>query len=153
MPSRRSQGQPPIESKRFTLEEIENGIRKLRRRIEEVRAIDPKTTRYDDPRVDAASRNIKADISEIFGRDSPEYRAHGAHSVGNPEMVMGMTDEAYQRYFTEAGALPLGRSVEACATLCVRRTSIRAWPLPGHLTKYAREMGGVKETDGGGDLI
>lgn len=73
MATRRSQqGPPSIESKDFTHEDIERGMRKLKRRIEEVKALDPRAVRYDDPQVESASRNIKADIIEIFGENSPE---------------------------------------------------------------------------------
>src|SRR5712692_566382 len=101
MAGRRSQGPPPIQSKEFTLEEIEQGIRKLKRRIDDVEGLDPKTVRYDDPRVDAATRDIEADIGDIFGRNSPEYRAHGAHSVGYSSSTMGKPDYAYQQDFIE----------------------------------------------------
>ena|SRR5215469_6025973 len=88
MAGRRPQGPPPIQSKDFTLEDIENGIRKLKRRIEDVKALDPNDTRYDDHRVEAATRDIQADIGDIFGRNSHEYSAHGNHSVGYPSMLM-----------------------------------------------------------------
>jgi len=99
MAGRRPQGPPPIQSKDFTLEDIENGIRKLKRRIEDVKALDPNDTRYDDHRVEAATRDIQADIGDIFGRNSHEYSAHGNHSVGYPSMLMGGSDLEYQRDF------------------------------------------------------
>jgi len=87
MPARRNQGPPPIEVKQFTLEEIDAGVRKLKRRIDEVKALASQTVRFDDARVESATRNIKADIIDIFGRHSPEYLAHGSHSVGYPEQI------------------------------------------------------------------
>lgn len=101
MAGRHTKGPPPIQSKDFTLEDIEHGIRKLRRRIEEVKALDPKTVRYDDARVEAATRNINADIGDIFERNSPEYLAHGSHSLGYSSMVMGKSDYEYQQDFAE----------------------------------------------------
>src|SRR3989442_9560042 len=101
MPSRRPQGPPPIQSRDFTLDDIENGIRKLKRRIDEVRALDPRAIHFDNARVGAATRNIQTEIGDIFGRNSPEYLAHGSHSVGYPHMVMGMEDHRYQQYFAE----------------------------------------------------
>jgi uncharacterized protein (TIGR02391 family) len=101
MPARRTQGPPSIQSRDFTLDDIDHGIRKLKRRIEEVRAIDPRTTRYDDPRVESAQRNIRADIIDIFGQNSPEYMAHSGHSLSNPEMGMGLDEYQYQDFFAE----------------------------------------------------
>jgi len=85
----------------LTSEGIEVGIRKLNRRIEEVRALDPKMIRFDDARVEAATRNIKADLIDIFGNGSQEYRAHGAHSIGYPSSVYGVSDGEYQRDFAK----------------------------------------------------
>jgi len=98
MPTRRPPDPDP-EPKRFTLEDIERGIRKLRRRIDEVKALDPTKLRYDDARVEEATRNIHADIVDIFGRgrNSPEYMAHGAHSVGYPEGRVSMVSDDYHQ--------------------------------------------------------
>jgi uncharacterized protein (TIGR02391 family) len=86
MASRRPQSPTPDEGpKRLTLEDIAVGIRKCQRRIDEVKALDPQKVRHDDPRVEAATRNIHADLIDIFGRRTPEYGAHGAHSVGYPD--------------------------------------------------------------------
>lgn len=99
MSSRRQQGPSEPEPKRFTLEDIETGIRKLKRRIDEVKALDPTKLRYDDPEVQAATRNIKADLSEVFGKGSREYLTHGGHSVGYPEGTGLVDDREYQRRF------------------------------------------------------
>lgn len=86
MAGRRSQSRDPEEGpKRLTLEDVEIGLRRMRRRIDEVKALDLHTMRYDDPRVEAATRNIHADLIDTFGRRSPEYGAHGAHSVSYPD--------------------------------------------------------------------
>jgi uncharacterized protein (TIGR02391 family) len=103
----RSQAPDPDDGPReFTPEHIETGIRKLRRRIEEVEALDPRSLRYNDPQVEAATRNIRADLIEIFGLRSPEHRAHGPHSVGYPRWAGGgvMTPSGRQRHF--AAELP-----------------------------------------------
>lgn len=102
---RTPQGPPPIESKQFSLEDIESGIRKLRRRLDEVTALDPKRTGHDDERLVNASRNIKADLIEIFGQNSPEYRAHGTHDVRHQPRAFlsgrGIPGPDYQRCFAE----------------------------------------------------
>jgi predicted nucleotide-binding protein len=90
---------PESEPKRWTLKDIDAGIKKLNRRIEEVRKLDPNKMRHDDAAVDAATRNIKADIAEIFSKQSQEYLTHGAHSVGYPEGYGGLDDHHYQEFF------------------------------------------------------
>jgi uncharacterized protein (TIGR02391 family) len=100
MATRRTQGPPPIQSRDFTLDDIESGIRKLKRRIDEVKALNPQVVRYDDAQVESASRNIRADLIDIFGQNSPEYLAHGSHSVGYPLSVT-MEDYEYQPAFVE----------------------------------------------------
>jgi hypothetical protein len=48
-----------IEEKMFTsLAEVEQGIAKLKRRLEEIRALDPRTVRHDDARVRSAEENF-----------------------------------------------------------------------------------------------
>ncbi len=94
----------------MTLEEIEHGIRKLKRRIEEVKGLNPQTVSHDDARVSAASRNINADLIDIFGGNSPEYRAHGNHDVSHTPGVIfgGMDDGEFQRSFAEGWPRTIG---------------------------------------------
>lgn len=106
MPTRRNQGPPPIEVKQFTLDEIDAGVRKLRRRIDEVKALGLENLNYDDARVESATRNIKADIIDIFGRHSPEYLTHGVYSVGYPDGSYGQDDHQYQQSYVKG--LPNG---------------------------------------------
>lgn len=101
MAGRRTQAPHAIQSKQFTPDDIENGIRKLERRVDEVKGLDPNTVTYDDARVGAASRNIKADIIDIFGQNSPEYLAHGNHDVANMQIVQAWDDHIPQRDFAE----------------------------------------------------
>jgi uncharacterized protein (TIGR02391 family) len=101
MAGRRPQAARP-EAKVLTLEDIEAGIRKFKRRIDEVKALDPKTVSYDDARVHAASRNIRADLIDVFGEGSQEYLTHGTHDVSHTPMVVSAFEETdYQAYFVE----------------------------------------------------
>src|ERR1700690_4203850 len=49
---------PPIESKTFTVPEIDAGIRKLRRRIEDLQKLQADQVAYDDARVDVVESDI-----------------------------------------------------------------------------------------------
>jgi|688.fasta_scaffold182196_1 predicted nucleotide-binding protein len=81
MARRTSSQPPPVEIKVFTLPEIDLGIAKLRRRLAEVEGIDPRTVRYDDPRVDSVESNVRSSIREVFGPNSPEFRENEYHTL------------------------------------------------------------------------
>lgn len=75
--TRRRSIEPVIQAKQFeSIEEIDRGISRLNRRIEEVRALDPKQIRWDSQFVQNARDNIRKDILTIFGENSPEHRDH-----------------------------------------------------------------------------
>jgi hypothetical protein len=133
MPARRKEPEP--ERKRLTLEDIELGIRKLKRRIDEVKALDPTKIRYDAPEAKAATRNIKDDIRDIFGDGSQEYVTHGAHSVSYPAGVGGLnTDDGwYQGQF----AVGLPKTVAMLDTL-VKRLDEKREDLGSDPTSLAR---------------
>ena len=99
-PRRQPEPEPEPEPKRFTQEDIEAGIRKFQRRIEEVKAIDPTKVRFDVAQVEEATRNFRADLAEVFGKGSPEYRTHCTDSVGYPDgFVGGLSDNYHQQVF------------------------------------------------------
>lgn len=60
---------PPVEVCQFSGSEIHRGITKLRRRIEEVKNLDPRQIRYDDGKNDNVAGNIRETIREVFGPD------------------------------------------------------------------------------------
>jgi uncharacterized protein (TIGR02391 family) len=115
--------------RQLTPEAIEVGIRKLNRRIEEVKALAGGTIRFDDARVESATRNIKADLIEIFGKGSQEYRAHGAHSVGYPTSNYGLSEGELHRDFL----LGLPNTVLMLGTL-IKRLEEKREDLGGDLT-------------------
>lgn len=94
--------QPPIiEGKKFTLEEIDLAIKKLRRRVGEVNTLDPNKTAYDDAEVATIEHNIRDTIREVFGTFSPEFQEHQTYEIfhdGNH--VMSGEDEV-QHCFAE----------------------------------------------------
>jgi uncharacterized protein (TIGR02391 family) len=107
MPARRSQAPDPDDRpKEFTPDRIESGIRKLRRRIEEVEALDPQAVRFNDPQVEASTRNIRADLLDIFGPRSPEYVTHANYSVGYPQGTGGAVMTPSQRQYRFQDGLP-----------------------------------------------
>jgi hypothetical protein len=82
MASRRGATPPPIEVKQFTADEIDRGIAKLRRRIDEVGGLEPGGIRYDDARVGTAETNIRETVRDVFGSASPEFHDHHITTFG-----------------------------------------------------------------------
>jgi predicted nucleotide-binding protein len=97
MASRRGTTPPLIEVKQFTVGEIDRGIAKLRRRIEEVGGLEQAGISYDDARVRTAETNIRESIRDIFGQNSPEFTDHQPHNIwhggynylDNPRQLQG----------------------------------------------------------------
>lgn len=83
-------GPPDYVSKRFTVIEIERGIAKLRRRIDEVQALKEKRVRYDDQAVRNAEFNIRETIREVFGDASAEYDEHRYYDIWSGSLIMGI---------------------------------------------------------------
>lgn len=100
---RRSSSSPPepVPKQFSSFEEIERGITKLRRRLEEVERVDPAEVSYDDAAVDTVESNISNAILEIFGPASPEYREHQYHRIWKGSMIMGMSRDYAQQCFSE----------------------------------------------------
>lgn len=81
MARRRPPEPPPIEVSQFTKAEIDRGIAKLRRRIDEVKALDPRQIRFDDAKIDNVAQSIRETIREVFGSRSPEFHDHEHHRI------------------------------------------------------------------------
>lgn len=89
--ARRKTPEPVIKPTEFkSIEQIDRGIKKFKRLIDKVNALDPNTTPYDDQSV----RNVEADLHnalmDVFGPTSPMFRRfqhpeiwHGGHNMGD----------------------------------------------------------------------
>ena len=67
---------PPVIPKEFTVQEIDIGIEKLRRRIADVQQLDPNKISYYDAEVRGIEQRIRETIREIFGSNSPQFHDH-----------------------------------------------------------------------------
>ena len=84
---------PQVEIKEFAPVEIDSGIRKLKRRIDEVKALNPqRDIAQSSGEFEIAARKIRDTIMEVFGPNSPEFGDHeyiriwaGASYVNMPE--------------------------------------------------------------------
>ena len=81
MARRQPPDSPPFEVRQFTKAEIDRGIVKLRRRIDEVTTLNPQHIRFDDAKIDNVARSIRETIREVFGSRSPEFNDHQNHRI------------------------------------------------------------------------
>src|SRR4051812_2537772 len=95
---------PPIQPRQFSLAEIDPAIKKLRRRIDDVNNLDPRTVRYDDARIDNVERSIRETIREVFGDTSPEFNDHAHHAIWHGGM--NYMDSDGQRQSKFAAGIP-----------------------------------------------
>lgn len=102
MANRRApQSPPPIEVKSFTPDEIDRGIARLRRRIEEVGGLRSSGIRYDNAKVKTAEANIRESVRETFGPNSPEFRDHEHHDIWHGGYNLYDEEHDCQRKFLE----------------------------------------------------
>lgn len=94
MAIRKTTTPPIIEVKKFTIPEIDAGIRKLRRRIEEVNGLSGSQIQYGDAKVKIAESNIREAVREVFGQNSPEFNDHQYHTIWDGGY--GMYDDEYE---------------------------------------------------------
>lgn len=96
----RSEPQPVIKQFRDT-EEIDRGIAKVRRRIEDVKGLAPSTHRFDGQEKKNVQDSISKTILAVFGNRSPEYIANKHFSIRRgPKRWKASVDER-QRGFAE----------------------------------------------------
>ncbi len=100
MSTRRRQPEPPpLELKQFTPDEIRQGIAKLQRRINEVKALETDHVRHDNQRVRTVAEDITTTILEVFGENSPQYRAHGDHLIWHGPLLIAVEDHEAEGFF------------------------------------------------------
>lgn len=81
MATRKFAPAPFLEVRQFTVPEIDTGIRKIKRRIDEVQTLASAGVRYDNARVRSAETNIRETVRDVFGSNSPEFRDYEHHDI------------------------------------------------------------------------
>ena len=76
MPRRQPPPEPRVVLKDFTPDEIDRGIEKLKRRIQELAALDPSTTSHNDASVENLTHKIRETIRDVFGEKSAEFNRY-----------------------------------------------------------------------------
>lgn len=73
---------PPTIPKKFSSSnEIDNAVKQLQRRIDELQNLKDDNVDFQDPRVDTTEGNVQQTIQRVFGSESPEYRDHQYFSL------------------------------------------------------------------------
>jgi uncharacterized protein (TIGR02391 family) len=85
--------------KEFTADEIDRGIAKLKRRADEVKALQENYVSYDDAAVDNVENSISDAVLEIFGAESPEYQRYGHFRIESGFSIMGQSESESQAQF------------------------------------------------------
>lgn len=98
MPKRKYEP-PPIEIKKFTIGEIDSGVKKFRRRIEDVKNLETNKVLYNDARVKTVEANIRETIREVFGQNSPEFDDHQYHKIWHGGHSMMESEHESQKKF------------------------------------------------------
>jgi uncharacterized protein (TIGR02391 family) len=101
MPGRRATPPSPQVKEFRSLEEIGQAVTKIRRRIDDVRSLDAHTVRWNDQRVRNGQENIQTMLLEVFGPDSPEYKANGAYRFVSLTTVGNFPDSDCQAEFAK----------------------------------------------------
>src|SRR5258706_896811 len=85
---------PAIEPKTFASgEEIDHAITKLRRRIQEIEQIDFAAAVLNHSGADdIAQNNLRDTILEVYGANSPEYKAHKHLTLWAGPMFVNMSE-------------------------------------------------------------
>lgn len=104
MATRKAPALPIIEIKRFTIPDIDAGIRKLRRRIEEVNGLSASQLKHNDAKVEIAESNIREAIREVFGQNSPEFNDYQYHTIWDGGY--GMDDDEYEMQHKFLAGIP-----------------------------------------------
>jgi hypothetical protein len=101
VPPRRPPASPPPGVKLFTPDEIELGITKLKRRIEEMKVLEPQRLSYKDQQVRNVEHAIDTTVLDVFGPNSPEYRRHQHHRIWHGGMFVSMPEDESRRRFAD----------------------------------------------------
>src|SRR5206468_2999588 len=91
--ARKRQDPPPaIVPKQFTsLEEIDQSIAKLERRIKELEVLDLRAAVYEGSGADDVARsNVRETIRQVFGTLSPEFKEHEYLDIWSGPLYLGM---------------------------------------------------------------
>lgn len=134
MPSRRSPEPPPLEIRQFTPDEIDLGLKRLKRRITDLEAFDPrKALDQGDSSKEVLARDIRDTIRDVFGLNSAEARDFAFPHIWSGPAGINMSPEAVHEGY-RAGRLAYLQKLEGL----VRRLEEKRGDLVVDVTERGR---------------
>ena len=98
---RKSSEPPPIQTPKLTVQQIDNGISRLRRRIDEIEKLRTDQVRHDDGHKESVEAKVRNAIGEIFGENSPQFRANEYFEIQKGVVYAGASDAEFQKWFLD----------------------------------------------------
>lgn len=102
--AKRSEPSGPQPKQFRGIDEIDQAIAKLKRRLLELEGL--QGLNHRDPRINNAEENVRKAILEIYGTNSPEHNAHYHFELEYGPLRIGMPEAAWQQRFVQG--LPRG---------------------------------------------
>ncbi|MBN1514899.1 MAG: hypothetical protein JXB13_23005 [Phycisphaerae bacterium] len=100
--SRETPPEPQFVVKQFRdSNEIDRAIAKLRRRIDDVKGLDPDHHHYGGQEKENVEQSIRKTILAVFGGKSPEYVANEGFSIWRGRHILGDGEHERQRKFAD----------------------------------------------------
>jgi predicted nucleotide-binding protein len=99
--ARRPPEPPPIQIRKLTAQEVDIGIAKLRRRIEEIQRFGTDQVPHDDGQKESAEARVRNMICEIFGENSPQFRDNQHFEIHKGLLFAGASSTEHQKWFMD----------------------------------------------------
>jgi uncharacterized protein (TIGR02391 family) len=93
--------QPQVKEFR-SVDEIDQGIAKIKRRIADVQGLKPSNARWDDQQARNVEQNIHTALLEVFGPASPEYNENGDYRFVSLIAAGNLGDDYCQGEFAKS---------------------------------------------------
>jgi len=131
---------PPPEPRIFkSADEVDRGIEKLQRRVNELEGLDvPAAMRADNGAVDVAQSNVRAAVREVFGPNSPEFQEHEYLEIWAGPLHFGMQPQELLQGYERGRARVIGIVNGLIARLQERRAELGSVGVQAPTTYFDR---------------
>ena len=98
-----------VEIHKLSPDDIDRGITKLRRRIDDIKKLEEDGVRYDDGRRFSVQSNVRDTIRTIFGSGSPEFKEFGHLDIYHGPRFVGSSEAHRQKCFLDGISFTIPR--------------------------------------------
>jgi len=91
----------PIEVRQLSADDLDRGVAKLHRRLDDIQKLKTDGVRWDAGRKRAVETEVRETIREVFGPRSPEFRDFEHFEIDKGGSFIGGSNEEYQRCFLD----------------------------------------------------